>query len=326
VSGGGKASLSARFAASLGPALVTTMVYVTSVPATSAVDDLVTETSALCVRVVVAEAMCVFGSDDAEMSALLVSVCAGAGGAVCPWTVTVPLVPNCTIEQLTVPLLFSGGVVHVQPGAVTESKRTAAGSTSFSTASAASLGPALVTLRVYVIGAPAAAEGGAVLLIVSNDCQITSAVSVTLLSFGSGSGEVVVTFAVSVIGVPCAVARGTFTTSVKTSEPGANVGVEQLIAPVPPLDGAAQLQLPGNENEFSVVPAGTLVERSTFNAFAGPSLLTVMVYVAVVPATGGLPPLMDASTDSETFCADASVARPATNESAAMSFLGTGTS
>jgi len=50
------------------------------------------------------------------------------------------------------------------------------------------------------------------------------------------------------------------------------------------------------------------------------------VYVAVVPATGGLPPLMDASTDSETFCADASVARPATNESAAMSFLGTGTS
>src|SRR5438552_2185356 len=92
-------------------------------------------------------------------------------------------VASCATVQVSAPL-------QDHPGALIAPMTNAAGTASVIVTSAASLGPALLTVSVYVIGPPATADAGALLARLRSDCQTTSDTSSALLSLMLGSDDV----------------------------------------------------------------------------------------------------------------------------------------
>src|SRR5262245_27484537 len=110
----------------------------------------------------------VFGSAVSEVTVAEFTkiVPPGVVGSICTTSVKVygPPTASGVIEQLTVPFMPIAGVVQAQPpGLASVTKVVPAGSGSLQLALAASFGPALFTVIVYVMSVSAAAKGGALL-------------------------------------------------------------------------------------------------------------------------------------------------------------------
>src|SRR6266852_5332702 len=116
----------------------------------------------------------------------------------------------------------------------------------------------------------------------------TTVVAVAVLFEELGSLAEELTEAVSEITVPLAVPAFTFTTRVKV--PAVEPGMFELLhttLPVPPTAGAIQLQPAGEAIETNVAFAGTLATRVALSAALGPLLVTICVYVMLLPAATG---------------------------------------
>src|SRR5438270_12508298 len=109
------------------------------------------------------------------------------------------------------------------------------------------------------------------------DGERTVVVALPLSLPGFPSGVVEVAVAVLVIVEPAATVGLTATTSVKMSLPTANDASEQFIVPVSPLSGVVQDQLPVDDKETKVVPAGSVSLNEALSAAPGPLLFTVIV-------------------------------------------------
>jgi hypothetical protein len=79
----------------------------------------------------------------------------------------------------------------------------------------------------------------------------------------------------------------TLTTSVKTTLPGASEATEQEIVPLAPTAGVVHVQPTGEVSDTNVVFAGSGSDSATVVALLGPALLTVIVYVRLVPGVTG---------------------------------------
>ena len=66
------------------------------------------------------------------------------------------------------------------------------------------------------------------------------------------------------------------TTSVNGADVTVSDAIEQLIAPVPPVEGVVQLQPAGDASDTNVVPVGSVSDSVTEVAALGPALLTVI--------------------------------------------------
>ncbi len=115
----------------------------------------------------------------------------------------------------------------------------------------------------------------------------TNVFAVALLLPATGSVVVDDTVAVFESTVPLASAAPTLTTSVRTALPAGIEARVQLTVPPAPTAGVVQLQPPGFANDTNVVPAGSVSDTLTAAALLGPALVTVMVYVRLLPATTG---------------------------------------
>jgi hypothetical protein len=100
---------------------------------------------------------------------------------------------------------------------------------------------------------------------------------------------------VSVICVPLAVEAFTLTTVVKVAapvEPAGMFGFVQVITPVPPTAGLVQVQpeapAPDTTIDWKVVFVGTTSVIVASMPLMGPLLITVCVYVMLLPGTTGL--------------------------------------
>ena len=243
-----------------------------------------------------------FGSADGDVTVavLLITVPAAVAGATVTTRVKTELptgrVPM--VEQLIVPLEPTAGLVQVQPAGVTsEAKVVPAGRVSVIAAEAATVGPALDTVMLYVTVLPAPTGSGLSVIVTDRSAlAVTVVVAVALLlpRFVSGVGEPTET--VFVTTVPFATAAPTLTTRANVEVPTAIVpGTEQLNAPVPPATGAVQNH-PGDVIETMVVFAGIEPDTSGATALLGPALVTTNVYVKSLPAKTG-----SAESDSVTL-------------------------
>src|SRR6266550_1031280 len=199
--------------------------------------------------------------------------------------VKVALAPsgNCSARHDTFPMPPTAGLVQVQPaGASKEAKVVRAGGTSSRTTCAAVSGPALSTLIVYVMFAPARTGSGESLMATERSgsaALVTVVVSVAVLFVGFESVVLEAISAMLVIVVSFAAAF-TLTTSLKLAPvPPASVAMVQVTVPVPPNGGTVQVKVAPVfwVNETKVVPAGTASVSVTPWASLGPRLVRLMV-------------------------------------------------
>ncbi len=121
----------------------------------------------------------------------------------------------------------------------------------------------------------------------------SAAVALLLTVFGSETAEPTVT--VSLIVVPAAVPAVTFNIKEKLPDPGAKLGLVQVIVPVPPTAGTVPHVHPaGGVIDWNVVFGGVVCVKVAVVAALGPAFVTTCVYVMLLPAcTGtGLPELV----------------------------------
>jgi hypothetical protein len=231
---------------------------------------LVTDRSAEAVTVVVAVALLLpaFGSFSVAVTlAVLVSVPLEAGAVTT--IVTVALDPLAIDPRLhvTVPALW----LQVPWVGVADTNTTPLGRVSVKLTPVAVLGPALLTLTVYV-RLPAAATGsGESALVTDRSAEaVTVVLAVALLFALLGSAWVAVTLAVLVI-VPPDV--GAVTTIVTVADPTLAID-PKLHVTVP----ALWLQVPWVAvADTNTTPAGNVSVRVTPVAALGPALLTLIV-------------------------------------------------
>src|SRR5438094_509328 len=91
--------------------------------------------------------------------------------------------------------------------------------------------------------------------------------------------------------VPVGVLALTWTTTTKVDEaPAASVAEVPVIVPVPPTAGLVTVKVGPLlcVSDTKVVFVGMLSVSTAFGAAAGPTLLTVIVYVRLLPAVTGL--------------------------------------
>src|SRR6267154_392393 len=114
---------------------------------------------------------------------------------------------------------------------------------------------------------------------------ITLAVALFVAKFGTML--VADTVAVSAIFVPNAVPAFTCRTKVKLAVPlTARLAIVQVIVPVPPTGGTVpQAQPAGGVIDWKVVFGGVFCVKLTVVAAAGPLLVTLCVYVTLLPDT-----------------------------------------
>jgi hypothetical protein len=191
--------------------------------------------------------------------------------------------PNWLLEKITRPVPPTlGFAVTTQPGPLVtaaETKRVPNGIASITRTPRASLGPWLVTVKVYVINPPGAtADGEAVALISRSARAVTCVVVQATLSPLSGSLVVLVTVAEFAIG-DCGFAdEPTWTTTWKMMmSPAGTAAFEKLTVPVLPTAGVPFDHPAGAEAETNVVFAGGVSEMATVCAALGPLLVRVMV-------------------------------------------------
>jgi hypothetical protein len=181
--------------------------------------------------------------------------------------------------QLTVPLALTAGVVQLQPpGELRDTNVVPTGSASLSDTVCAVDGPLLVAVIVYVRSVPAVTGSGLSVLVTDKSADVATvvlAVAELLPVFGSNVDE----FAEAVleITVPLGVPAPTFTTRVKTADPGANEEFVAVTVPVAPTAGVVANHPDAVLNETNVVLGGTASVSWALVALFGPLLATVIV-------------------------------------------------
>ncbi len=156
---------------------------------------------------------------------------------------------------------------------------TPAGSVSVTRTSRASLGPALVTVTVYVSVSPATTGSGASALAIPRSARpitVVSIVTVSLFVFGSPVLDVTV----AVLRIRPSVAESTPTLIWYDLDVPA--GIVPSVHTGTPFGSSAQPTV-----SWNVTPAGSVSVTRTSRASLGPALVTVTVYVSVSPATTG---------------------------------------
>ena len=131
---------------------------------------MLTSASARTVVVAVAVLFRRFGSDVVEVTVAVLETMVLSGVAELTWTtrVNMAVVPLASepVVHVTVPVDPTAGVVHVQSvGAAIDWNVVCAGSGSVIVTLAAALGPALLTVMVYVKGLPGVTGSGASVLV-----------------------------------------------------------------------------------------------------------------------------------------------------------------
>ncbi len=236
------------------------------------------------VVVAVSELLAPFGSLVEELMVAVFdrTVPAAVDGATSTTSVKKSTVtPKEELLHETVPVPPTAGVVHDQ-GPVVESETNVvfAGTVSDSAADAPWLGPALVTVMVYVTSLPAVTGSGVSTWVIDRSAEAVPIVVVAVAELLPGLGSVVDAPTVAVFDstVPAAVDDATATVNVKSAVlPAATDAREHDTAPVPPTAGVKHDQPPGDESETNVVFAGSVSDSETDAASLGPALLTVMV-------------------------------------------------
>jgi len=231
---------------------------------------LVTDRSAEAVTVVVALALLLpaFGSLSVAVTlALLVIVPLEAGAVTAMVTVADPALAIVPRLHVTVPALW----VQVPWVGVADTKPTPAGKVSVRVTPVAALGPALLTLTVYVRLPPATTGSGLSVLVTDRSAEaVTVVLAVALLFALLGSASLAVTLAVLVI-VPPDV--GAVTTIVTVALPALAI-VPRLHVTVP----ALWVQVPWvGVADTKPTPAGKVSVKLTPVATLGPALLTLTV-------------------------------------------------
>ncbi len=186
---------------------------------------------------------------------------------------------SVAIEQLTVPVPPTAGVVHNQPaGDVSETNVVPPGSVSLSVTLSASLGPPFVTLTLYVVLLPATTVAGPLFVTARSAEVVTVAELFALLLPGFESLVDELPDAVFVIVDPLMAFALTLKTSVKAAEaPLASVAIEQLTVPVPPTAGVVQDQPAGAETETNAVFGGSTSVSVALSAAIRPLFVTPTV-------------------------------------------------
>jgi hypothetical protein len=196
----GNVSVKLTPVAVLGPALLTLTVYVSVLAATTGSGEsvLVTLTSAEAVTVVVALALlfALLGSDSLAVTvAVLVIVPPALGAVTVIVTVADPPLAIPPRLHVTVPALW----LQVPWVAVADTKPTPAGNVSVKVTPVAPLGPALLTLTVYVSVLAATTGSGESVLVTERSAEaVTVVLAVVLLLPAFGSFSVAVTLALLV--------------------------------------------------------------------------------------------------------------------------------
>ena len=144
--------------------------------------------------------------------------------------------------------------------------------------------------------APAPTAAGPVLVTLTSALTVTVADVVEVLFEGVGSAVVEVTVAVSLIVVPDAVAGEIFTVSAKVAVvPGArDAMLQDTVAPVV----QAKVGPVFWTSETNVVFGGKTSVQDTLAAFDGPLLVTVIVYVMLLPAVAVAGPVLVIETSA----------------------------
>lgn len=180
-------------------------------------------------------------------------------------------------EQVTVPLVPMGGVMHDHPaGGATETNVVDAGSGRLTEAVVPVLGPLFVTINVHVRFVPAfTGFGDAASVMLKSDCVEMMTSTCAELSLSLGSGVVLVIVAV-VLYVPAGAVGAVEAVIVKDAVPGASVGAVQLTVPLLPTDGFVHDQPAAAAADWKRTPEGSGNVSVMFNASSGPSLLTLI--------------------------------------------------
>ena len=127
---------------------------------------------------------------------------------------------------------------------------------------------------------PAATEVGAAEFVTTRSACVASAttsaaVALLFAEFGSVTAELTLT--VSLIAVPAAVPAFTFSTKEKLPDPGATLGLVQVIAPVPLTAGVVHDHPAGGVIDWKVVFAGVVSVKLAVVAVLGPAFVTTCV-------------------------------------------------
>jgi hypothetical protein len=200
------------------------------------------------------------------------------------WTVKVIVAgepaASAGLEQVSV------ARVQVHPaGPVRDTDVVLAGSVSVRTTPVAPLGPALLTTCVYVIVLPACTGTGLGVFVTETSAVLATGTFTDALLFplfGSPVDEE--TESVWVITVPVATFALTFTTKVKLA-----VVVDAIVVVSVHVNVAStQFQPAGPAKDTAVVFAGCVSVNTGAAAVAGPLLVTLWVYVMLLPAVTGL--------------------------------------
>jgi hypothetical protein len=186
---------------------------------------------------------------------------------------------NKGFEQDTLPDAPTTGVVHDQPpGDDRETKVVSTGKASNRLTLAATLGPALFAVMVYVRLFPVYTGSGVPMLVTERSADAATVVVAVSLSFpGFPSAVAEVAVAVFESTVPSATEGATATVNVKTALPTANDGFEHDTSPPAPTAGVVHDHPAEAGKETNVVPAGSVSLQEAEEAASGPLLDTVIV-------------------------------------------------
>lgn len=277
----GSVSVTVTPEAALGPALVTSIVYVSVWPAVTgsgaSVIAIARSFESVTVVVVVAELLPGTGSAVAVDTVAVFASVVACDGAVATIAIAgaAPLASEARVHvTVVVPL-------HAQPVPVADTKVMPAGRVSTTESEVAVLGPALLTLIVNVTLLDATAGSGASVIAIDTSDEAVTAVVVEAVLFAlSGSGVVEAIAAVVVIVPPAA---GAFAvTVIAGAAPVASVArVHVTVGDTKPHVQPVPLAI------TLVTPAGIVTVAVSDEAAFGPALLTVAVNVIAAPATTG---------------------------------------
>ena len=291
----GRTSVSVTFAAGAGPLLVTVMVYVIGLPASTGfgVAVLVTAKSACpavaTTTVVVARLLEGFGSVVLDDTFAISEITVPEGVPAFSNTTTVNVVEapaenDPMLHDITPAVQLHPAVPDV---AATETTVVFAGIVSLKSTLLAVEGPWFVTTTVYVMLEPASTGFGEAEFVIVKSAELAAPATVSTVAelfarFGSFVTDV--TDAVSTICVPLTVPALTFTTTVNVAVPVApegTSGLVQLIVPVPFTAGVVQLHpvasAPEIAMDWKVVFTGIDSFTVAFNPSCGPAFVTVWV-------------------------------------------------
>src|SRR5258708_7639816 len=149
-------------------------------------------------------------------------------------TVDVALAASVARVHVTVPVAPTAGVVHTQPAAVIDWKRTAAGRASVNVSDCASLGPLLPMTIVYGRFSPANAVGGAVFEIVTSASVVIATVALAVRGRAGSVVESMLMLFWMLVGGVAAAAR---TPSVNVVTPTGIAEIVQVTVPFAPTAG-----------------------------------------------------------------------------------------